>query len=170
MRMSASAKRSITITLDGTNKSISLPLIDGTSDRPSPISASCTAIWVSSPTIPATAPPPRAKARSPTSTATRASCSIAAIRSSSWPRSRLPRGLLPADERRAAERRAARGVRARRHAAHDDARAAPHFFSGFRRDAHPMAMMCGVVGSLSAFYHDSLDIHDPESRRSARSA
>jgi citrate synthase len=39
------------------------------------------------------------------------------------------------------------------------------FFNGFRRDAHPMAVMCGVVGALSAFYHDSLDIHDPESRR-----
>ncbi|MBI1327167.1 MAG: citrate synthase [Alphaproteobacteria bacterium] len=34
------------------------------------------------------------------------------------------------------------------------------FFRGFRRDAHPMAIMCGVVGALSAFYHDSLDIHD----------
>ena len=32
------------------------------------------------------------------------------------------------------------------------------FFNGFRRDAHPMAIMCGVVGALSAFYHDSLDI------------
>ncbi|MBL4585375.1 MAG: citrate (Si)-synthase [Pseudomonadales bacterium] len=32
------------------------------------------------------------------------------------------------------------------------------FFTGFRRDAHPMAIMCGVVGALSAFYHDSLDI------------
>jgi len=38
------------------------------------------------------------------------------------------------------------------------------FYNGFRRDAHPMAVMCGVVGALSAFYHDSLDIHDPESR------
>ncbi|MGI4731545.1 MAG: citrate synthase [Janthinobacterium lividum] len=38
------------------------------------------------------------------------------------------------------------------------------FFSGFRRDAHPMAIMCGVVGALSAFYHDSTDIHDPEQR------
>jgi citrate synthase len=35
------------------------------------------------------------------------------------------------------------------------------FFTGFRRDAHPMAVMCGVVGALSAFYHDSTDIHDP---------
>ena len=39
------------------------------------------------------------------------------------------------------------------------------FFNGFRRDAHPMAVMCGVVGALSAFYHDSLDITDPEVRR-----
>jgi len=38
------------------------------------------------------------------------------------------------------------------------------FFSGFRRDAHPMAVMCGVVGALSAFYHDSTDITDPHQR------
>ncbi|APH56714.1 Citrate synthase [Granulibacter bethesdensis] len=37
-------------------------------------------------------------------------------------------------------------------------------FQGFRRDAHPMAMLCGVVGALSAFYHDSLDITNPEQR------
>ncbi|WP_017671541.1 citrate synthase [Blastomonas sp. AAP53] len=39
------------------------------------------------------------------------------------------------------------------------------FYRGFRRDAHPMAIMCGVVGALSAFYHDSTDIADPEHRR-----
>jgi citrate synthase len=38
------------------------------------------------------------------------------------------------------------------------------FFKGFRRDAHPMAIMCGVVGALSAFYHDSLDINDEKHR------
>jgi len=38
------------------------------------------------------------------------------------------------------------------------------FFSGFRRDAHPMAVMVGVVGALSAFYHDSTDISDPYQR------
>ena len=38
------------------------------------------------------------------------------------------------------------------------------FFSGFRRDAHPMAVMCGSVGALSAFYHDSTDIGDPTQR------
>jgi len=41
------------------------------------------------------------------------------------------------------------------------------FFDGFRRDAHPMAVMCGVVGALAAFYHDNLDINDPEQRRIA---
>ena len=38
------------------------------------------------------------------------------------------------------------------------------FYRGFRRDAHPMAIMCGVVGALSSFYHDSTDITDPQQR------
>ena len=38
------------------------------------------------------------------------------------------------------------------------------FYRGFRRDAHPMAIMCGVVGALSSFYHDSTDITDPHQR------
>jgi len=38
------------------------------------------------------------------------------------------------------------------------------FYTGFRRDAHPMAVLCGVIGALSAFYHDSIDINDPRSR------
>jgi len=41
------------------------------------------------------------------------------------------------------------------------------FFSGFRRDAHPMAIMVGVVGAMSAFYHDSTDINDPIQRKIA---
>ena len=40
-------------------------------------------------------------------------------------------------------------------------------YTGFRRDAHPMAVMVGVVGALSAFYHDSIDITDPEQRHLA---
>ena len=40
-------------------------------------------------------------------------------------------------------------------------------FRGFRRDAHPMAVMCGVVGAMSAFYHDSTDITDPRQREIA---
>jgi citrate synthase len=42
-----------------------------------------------------------------------------------------------------------------------------NFFNGFRRDAHPMAIMCGVVGALSAFYHDSLDISNDRHREVA---
>ena len=38
------------------------------------------------------------------------------------------------------------------------------FYRGFRRDAHPMAIMCGIVGAMAAFYHDSTDIHDPKQR------
>ena len=41
------------------------------------------------------------------------------------------------------------------------------FYTGFRRDAHPMAVMVGVVGALSAFYHDSIDIKDPNQREMA---
>jgi citrate synthase len=41
------------------------------------------------------------------------------------------------------------------------------FFKGFRRDAHPMAVMCGVIGALSAFYHDSLDINNPQHRETS---
>lgn len=42
-----------------------------------------------------------------------------------------------------------------------------NFFKGFRRDAHPMAIMVGVVGALSAFYHEALDIRSAEDRRMA---
>ncbi|MDP1653839.1 MAG: citrate synthase [Rhodocyclaceae bacterium] len=41
------------------------------------------------------------------------------------------------------------------------------FYNGFRRDAHPMAVMVGVAGGLSAFYHDSLDISNPDHRQTA---
>ncbi len=40
-----------------------------------------------------------------------------------------------------------------------------YFFRGFRRDAHPMSILVGVVGALSSFYHDSLDINDPKHRQ-----
>ncbi len=42
-----------------------------------------------------------------------------------------------------------------------------YFYRGFRRDAHPMAIMTGVVGAMSAFYHDSTDIHDAHAREVA---
>jgi len=42
-----------------------------------------------------------------------------------------------------------------------------NFFGGFRRDAHPMAIVCGATGAMSAFYHDSTDIHDEWQREVA---
>ncbi|CDP54257.1 citrate synthase [Paradevosia shaoguanensis] len=42
-----------------------------------------------------------------------------------------------------------------------------YFFRGFRRDAHPMAVVCGVVGAMAAFYHDSIDISDAQQREIA---
>jgi citrate synthase len=42
-----------------------------------------------------------------------------------------------------------------------------HFYNGFSRDAHPMAIMCGVVGALSAFYHDRIDISNEAHRKEA---
>ncbi|MDP5031984.1 MAG: citrate synthase [Paraglaciecola sp.] len=39
-----------------------------------------------------------------------------------------------------------------------------NFFRGFRRDAHPMAMLCGTVGAMASFYHDDLNIHDADQR------
>ncbi len=42
-----------------------------------------------------------------------------------------------------------------------------YFYRGFRRDAHPMAIVCGVVGAMAAFYHDSIDINDPQQREIA---
>ena len=44
-------------------------------------------------------------------------------------------------------------------------RSIENFISGFRHDAHPMAMMCGIVGAMSSFYHDSLDINDENHRK-----
>ena len=42
-----------------------------------------------------------------------------------------------------------------------------YFYRGFRRDAHPMAIVCGVVGAMAAFYHDSIDISDADQREIA---
>ena len=119
-----------------------------------------------SPTTRASCRPRAAARRSPTSTATRACCCTAATRSSS---SRehcdFLEVALPDAERRAAEHSS------RRTSSSTSSPTTPWCTSssrasitGFRRDAHPMAVMCGVVGALSAFYHDSLDINDPQHR------
>ena len=78
---------------------------------------------------------------------------------------RLPRSLLPAAERRAAERGAEGRVRRRSSRTHTMVHEQlSQFFRGSGATAHPMAVMVGVVGALSAFYHDSLDINDPHHR------
>ncbi|GAB3448442.1 citrate synthase [Insolitispirillum peregrinum] len=69
----------------------------------------------------------------------------------------LLRGELP----NKAELTAFEGTMARHTMVHEQL---AKFYQGFRRDAHPMAVMCGVVGALSAFYHDSTDISDPYNR------
>ena len=104
-------------------------------------------------------------ARSPISTATRASCSIAATRSRSWPRTaisaRSATSSSTASCRPPTEKKKFEWDITHHTMVHEQLSA---FFRGFRRDAHPMAVMCGVVGALSAFYHDSTDIHDPRQR------
>ena len=78
---------------------------------------------------------------------------------------RLPRDLLPAAVRRAAQRRSRRPTSSQRVTNHTMVNEQMQFFlRGFRRDAHPMAVMTGLVGALSAFYHDSTDINNPEHR------
>ena len=80
----------------------------------------------------------------------------------------LSRGLLPAALRRTADRRASwrnsRRTITRHTMLHEQMQ---YFFRGFRRDAHPMATMVGVVGAMAAFYHDSTDINDPRQREIA---
>ncbi len=82
--------------------------------------------------------------------------------------SQLPRSLLPAALRRTADK-AADGRNSTYSITHHTMvhEQLATFFRGFRRDAHPMAIMCGVVGALSAFYHDSTDINDPRQREIA---
>ena len=79
---------------------------------------------------------------------------------------RPSRSVLSAAERRTAERSAEGRLRPHDHAATRwCTNNCSDLFSGFRRDAHPMAIMCGVTGALAAFYHDSLDIDNPEHRK-----
>ena len=72
----------------------------------------------------------------------------------------LMHGELPTDEQLAAFQ----GAVQRYNLLHEQVLS---FYRGFRRDAHPMAVMVGVVGALSAFYHEVLDIRDPQDRLTA---
>ena len=97
-----------------------------------------------------------------------ACCSIAAIRSSSWPKQSsflevaylLINGELPTPDKFSAFE-----DEVTHHTMMHEA--LKNFLHGFHYDAHPMAILCASVASLSAFYHDTLDINDPEQRRLA---
>ncbi|MDR3535082.1 MAG: citrate synthase [Acetobacteraceae bacterium] len=164
--MSATAKRSVTITLDGSNKSTSLPLLSG-SIGPDVFDIrkmyADLGVFTYDPGYGATA--------SCDSKITYIDGDKGVLLYRGYPIEQLAEhsnflevcylllnGELPnAKESEEFER----GVM-RHNMLHEQIRS---FYNGFRRDAHPMAVMCGVVGALSAFYHDSLDVNDPESRR-----
>ena len=129
------------------------------------MSASSTPRPACSPTTRASPRPGPASPRSPISTATKASCSIAAC-----PIEQLAEHgdfletcyLLLYGELPTPAQKADFDYRVTRHTmVHEQM---SRFFQGFRRDAHPMAVMTGSVGALSAFYHDSTDISDPMQR------
>ena len=153
-------------TLTVGNQNWSFPIYEGTIG---PVGhrhlASSTARPGCSPTTPASPRPAAASPRSPISTATKASCSIAAIRSSSSPSTATswrPAISCSTASCRPPQQKADFDYRVTRHTmVHEQM---SRFFQGFRRDAHPMAVMTGCVGALSAFYHDSTDISDPHQR------
>ncbi len=164
--MSGSTKRSVTITLEGSNKSSSLPLIDGTIG-PAVFDIrklyGDLGVFTYDPGYGATA--------SCESKITYIDGDEGVLLYRGYPIEQLAERsdflevcylLLNGDLPSTGERHEFELGVMRHTMLHEQLRT---FYNGFRRDAHPMAVMCGVVGALSAFYHDSLDIHDPESRR-----
>jgi citrate synthase len=164
--MSATAKRSVTVTLDGSNKSANLPLISG-SIGPDVFDIrkiySDLGVFTYDPGYGATA--------SCDSKITYIDGDEGVLLYRGYPIEQLAENsnflevcyLLLNGELPNAKEAEEFDLGIMRHTMlHEQLRT---FYNGFRRDAHPMAVMCGVVGALSAFYHDSLDIHDPESRR-----
>jgi citrate synthase len=164
--MSATVKRSVTVTLDGTNKSTSLPLLAGTIG-PDVFDIrkiyNDLGVFTFDPGYGATA--------SCESKITYIDGDEGVLLYRGYPIEQLAEHsnflevchlLLNGDLPNAAEAADFELGVMRHTMLHEQIRS---FYNGFRRDAHPMAVMCGVVGALSAFYHDSLDIHDPESRR-----
>ena len=155
-----------TATLKYNGNAYELPVLAGSEGPKSLTFVSCTAMQTSSPMIRASPRRRVAKATSRTSTATKASCSIAVIRSTSWQRLNflevcylLLHGDLPNQKRCRPSDAITYHTMVHEQIA--------QLFRGFRRDAHPMAIMCGVVGALSAFYHNSTDIEDPRQREIA---
>ena len=164
--MSGSAKRSVTITLDGSNKSSTLPLLDGTIG---PQVADIRRIYGDLGIF--TYDPGYGATAACESKITYIDGDQGILLYRGYPIEQLAEhssflevaylltnGELPTP---AQLREYEMGV-LRHTMLHEQLR---QFYNGFRRDAHPMAVMCGVVGALSAFYHDSLDINNPEHRK-----
>ncbi|HSU04167.1 MAG TPA: citrate synthase [Acetobacteraceae bacterium] len=163
--MSGSAKRSVTITMDGSNKSVSLPLMEGTLG---PAVADIRklpgqlGIFTYDPGYGATA--------ACESKITYIDGDEGVLLYRGYPIEQLAEHssflevayLIMYGELPIAKQRTEFELGVMRHTMlHEQIR---QFYNGFRRDAHPMAVMCGVVGAFSAFYHDSLDINNPEHR------
>ncbi len=164
--MSGSAKRSITITLDGTNKSSTLPVLSGSIG---PDVADIRRIYADLGIF--TYDPGYGATAACESKITYIDGDAGVLLYRGYPIEQLAEhssflevcyllmnGELPTP---AQLREYEMGI-LRHTMVHEQIR---QFYNGFRRDAHPMAVMCGVVGALSAFYHDSLDINNPEHRR-----
>jgi citrate synthase len=166
--MSAAAQRSITITLDGTNKSASLPLLSGTLG---PDVFDIRKLYSDLGVF--TYDPGYGQTASCDSKITFIDGDEGVLLYRGYPIEQLAEksrflevcylllnGDLPTKEEFG---KFEKGVM-RHNMLHEQLR---QFYNGFRRDAHPMAVMCSVVGALSAFYHDNLDVRDENSRRIA---
>ena len=163
--MSASAKPSVTITLDGTNRSLHIPLLEGTIGPPVADIRKLygdLGLFTYDPGYGATA--------ACESKITYIDGDEGVLLYRGYPIEQLAEGstflevayLLLNGELPNADQKAVFDNGVMMHTMlHEQLRT---FYNGFRRDAHPMAVMCGVVGALSAFYHDSMDINDPAQR------
>jgi len=166
--MTMKAQGSITITLNGTNKSTTLPLLDGTLG---PQVADIRKLYGELGIF--TFDPGYGATASCESTITYIDGDAGVLLYRGYPIEQLAEKssfleisylLLNGDLPNAAQYEEFRKGVTYHTMLHEQLR---RFFDGFRRDAHPMAVMCGVVGALAAFYHDNLDINDPRQREIA---
>jgi len=166
--MTMKAQGSITITLNGTNKSTTLPLLDGTLG---PQVADIRKLYGELGIF--TFDPGYGATASCESTITYIDGDAGGVLYRGYPIEQLAEKssfleisylLLNGDLPNAAQYEEFRKGVTYHTMLHEQLR---RFFDGFRRDAHPMAVMCGVVGALAAFYHDNLDINDARQREIA---
>jgi len=166
--MTMKAQGSITITLNGTNKSTTLPLLDGTLG---PQVADIRKLYGELGIF--TFDPGYGATASCESTITYIDGDAGVLLYRGYPIEQLAEKssfleisylLLNGDLPNAAQYEEFRKGVTYHTMLHEQLR---RFFDGFRRDAHPMAVMCGVVGALAAFYHDNLDINDARQREIA---